>query len=103
MKCEDIINKEQLACLGAVQKINNELHDKEGWNKYSTLLSISICSYFYAVTIKLNSADTEIDLFNSSNNDTRIFYEKSNKYEEWYSFLKRRFREIKSEINSVKL
>ena len=103
MKCKDTINEEQLKCLEAVQRINNELHDKEGWDNHNTLMSIAICSYFYFVTINLNSCDAEINLFNSSNDDSRIYYEKADKYEEWYSFLKRRFREVKSEINNIKL
>lgn len=103
MKTNIDISEDQLKCLKAVQKINNELHDKEGWENHNTLLSISICSYFYAVTINLNSCNTEITLFNSNNDDTRIFYEKADKYEEWYTFLKRKFREIKTEIETIKL
>lgn len=44
----------------------------------------------------------EITLYNSENND-RIYYEKSDKYETFYKYIKRKFIEIKEEIYSVKL
>jgi hypothetical protein len=44
----------------------------------------------------------EIQIYHSEDND-RIFYEKSNKYETYYKFIKRKFIEIKKEINSIKL
>lgn len=96
------ISEEQEECLKAIQKINNEMHDKEGWDDHDTLLSMCICSFYYAIVLNVNKANTEITLFSSSNDD-RIFYEKSNKYEEWYSFIKRKYGEVKDILNNIKL
>lgn len=103
MKCKDTISEEQLECLKAVQKINNEMYDKGHWSDHNTLLSMTICSYSYFVTLNINSCNTEINLFNSSEEENRIYYEKSDKYESWYKFLKRKFRDIKFEIENIKL
>jgi hypothetical protein len=89
MKTKDTISNEQLDCLKAVQKINNEMHEKEGYDNHNSLLSMQICSYHFGVKLYLNTCDTEISLYNSSENDERIYYEKADKYETWYSFLKR--------------
>lgn len=103
MKTKDSISTEQLGCIEAVQKINNEMHDKEGWENHSTFLSIGICSYHFIVKLYLNNCNAEIVLYSSEEEEGRIYYEKADKYEEWYSFLKRRFRECKKEISSIKL
>lgn len=102
MKCKDNLSEDQFECLKAVQKINNEMHDKEGWESHNTLLSMNICSYQFSVTLNIDKANTEILLY-SSNNCDRIYYNKSNKYEEWYSFLKRKYRDLKDIINKIKL
>jgi hypothetical protein len=44
----------------------------------------------------------EINLYHSEN-DNRIYYEKSDKYETFYTFIKRQFREVKNQLNSIKL
>jgi len=44
----------------------------------------------------------EITIYHSEN-DERIFYEKGNRYETFYKYIKRKFMEIKNEIYSIKL
>lgn len=102
MKVKDDLSIEQQKCIEAVQRINNEMHDKEGWENHNTLLSVTICGFQYAVDMYIDKANAEINLFNSEN-DNRIFYEKSNKYEEWYTYLKRMYREAKTILNDIKL
>lgn len=102
MKTNDYLSEKQLGALKAVQRINNEMHDKVGWEYHDTLLSISICSYYFFITLNINKANAEIVIYNSEEDD-RLYYEKSDKYEEWYSYIKRKFRDIKSEINNIKL
>jgi len=104
MKVRDYLSEEQEKCLKAIQKINNEQHDKVGWEDHGDLLSMTICSYHFVITLNINHNlfDAEVNLYNSGNDD-RIYYEKSDKYEEWYSFIKRKFREVKSELNNIKL
>lgn len=102
MKTKDILSIEQQKCVEAVQRINNKMHDKEGWQNHDTLLDISICGFHYAVDMYIGKANVKINLFNSGN-DNRIFYEKSNKYEEWYTYLKRMYREAKTILNDIKL
>ena len=102
MKTAQALSEEQHNCIGAVQRINNEMHDKEGWENHDTLLSVCMCGYYFFVTLNINKANAEITLFNSSNDD-RIYYEKSDKYEEFYSYLKRKYRETKDIISEIKL
>jgi hypothetical protein len=102
MKVKDFLSEKQLQCLKAVQKINNEMYNKEGWRSHDTLLNITICSWYFAVSININKANTEIQLFNSEQDD-RIYYELSDKYEEFYSYLKRKYREAKEIVNDIKL
>ena len=102
MKIKDSLTEKQLQCLEAVQRINNEMHDKEGWEGHDTLLSITICSWHFFVVINVNKANAEIQLYNSEQDD-RIYYEASDKYEEFYSHLKRKYREAKETLNNIKL
>jgi hypothetical protein len=102
MKVEKAISVDQMACLEAVQRLNNELHDKFGWdNPDLPIISMRIARYHYEVSITLYNS-LEIVLFNSSEND-RIYYEKPDKYENFYPYLKRKFRETKQYINQIKL
>jgi len=101
-KAKDNLSEEQIGAINAVQRINNELYDKFGFNVdwEHPLLSCTISSYYMSIEININ--EITLPLYNSSNND-RIYYEKSNKYEEWYSYIKRKFREIKQLLDSLKL
>jgi hypothetical protein len=103
MKCADSLGAKQKECLGAVQKINNELHDKLGWDRHDIYLSIEICSFHYNVKLYLDRYDSIITLFNSGNSDERIYYEKSDKYESFYKFLKRKCRETLKNLNTFKI
>lgn len=49
-----------------------------------------------------NNILPDITLYNSEDND-RILYEKKNKYETFYKLIKRKFLEVKEEIQVVKL
>jgi len=99
---ENYISDKQSGALKAIQKINNEMHDKEGWRNHDTLLSINICSFRFFITLNVNKVNAEFLLYDSDQDD-RIYYEKSGKYEEWYSYIKRKFREIKWNLDSIKL
>ena len=101
MKSKEDLSEKQLNAIRAVQKINNEIHDKFEWdNPNLPYISITICSYMIGITINVNNV--EFNIYNSEQDD-RIYYEKSNKYEEWYSFIKRKFRKLKKEIELTKL
>ena len=99
-KTNKSLTDKQKGALEAIHKINNEMYDKVGWENHNVLLSIDICSWYFLVYIE--STNFKINLYNSEQDD-RIYYEKSDKYEEWYSFLKRKFREIKQELQHIKL
>jgi hypothetical protein len=102
-KVKDYLSEEQLKTIQAVQKLNNELYDKYGWENHIDLFSITISSYYFFISFNINTNHiVEIPIYNSENED-RIFYEKSNKYEEWYSYIKRKFREIKEGLNNIKI
>lgn len=106
----------QKEALDAVEKINEELYkkyskkDSKNFNYDSLdrmpILGVTFAGVYMFITINIPATDScvmpEITIYNSENND-RIYYEKGNKYETFYKFIKRKFREIKEEFNSVKL
>lgn len=107
---------DQKEAYDAVEKINDELYkkyskkDPENFN-YDSLFKMPIVGITFAgvymlITLSIPSSDVcsipEITLYNSEDND-RVFYEKSNKYETYYKFIKRKFIEVKEEIYSIKL
>lgn len=98
---------EQELAFNAVQKINEELHlkykSKEDFcpalcvvfSNSHTFISLSIPSYF-------ELSIPEIPIY-SSINDDRIYYEKSDKYESFYKFIKRKFKLIRTEIYNTRI
>lgn len=99
-----------------VVKINAELYKKyskpnnKNFN-YNSLYSMPILGVVFAneyifITLNIPSTKTciipEITLYNSISDD-RIYYEKSDKYESFYKYIKRKFIEVKEEIYSIKL
>jgi hypothetical protein len=106
---------EQQEAFDAVEKINEELFEKydklnivdnyKDWISAMPILSITFAGMYMFISLSIPSVKNimpEIQIYNSEDND-RIFYEKSNKYETYYKFIKRKFIEIKKEINSIKL
>lgn len=98
-----ISSTEREEIIAAVDKINEELYIK--YNKLNMLEYTPIVSYAFggvysnisiSIASKLNLPEISIWF---SEQDDRIFYEKSNKYEAFYSYIKRKFRLIKNEIN----
>lgn len=109
------MNSEQKEAFEAVEKINEELYkkyskkDPKNFNYDSLdlmpILGITFEGVYMSITLSIPSKNQilpEITIYRSEDND-RIFYEKSNKYETFYKFIKRKFIEIKEEIYSVKL
>lgn len=110
------MTQEQKEAFIAVQKINEELSIKytklnnkdiyKDWLSLTPILSITIADSMTFINLSipydLNCEIPEFNIYSSENND-RIFYEKGNKYESFYKFIKRKFLEIKEVINSVKL
>lgn len=102
MKTSKDLTEEQKQALSAVQKLNNKLHDKLGWDNNSVFISIEIISFHFIINIYIG--DSKIRIYSSANPEKeRIYYETSDKYEEFYSFIRRRFREIKEDFNNLKL
>ena len=110
------MTQDQKDAMEAVERINGELFKKYNrldendvytdWIAKMPILSVTIADNYLFIAMSIPSSDTcdlpEINLYNSENND-RIFYEKSNRYETFYKYIKRKFIEIKEEIYSVKL
>jgi hypothetical protein len=105
-----MMTQEQKEAFKAVQKINEELYLKYFKNNdidNVPILNIAFANQMIFIGLSIPSSRIDLDipeihLYNSVNND-RIFYEKSNKYETFYKFIKRKFIEIKEEIYKVKL
>lgn len=107
---------DQQAAFDAVEKINEELFKKydrkneedryKDWLAVMPVVSITIADVYMFIGLTIPSTNTcqlpEIILYNSENDD-RIYYEKSDKYESFYKFIKRKFIEVKKEIYAIKL
>ncbi len=101
MKTLEDLNEIQKEALSAVQKLNNEMHDKFEWNNPNLpIFSITIAGFYTFISLYI--AEHEIKLFNSENND-RIYYEKSDKYESFYVYLKRKYRNYKESLDKIKI
>lgn len=101
MKVIESLNEKQKEALEAVQKLNNEMHDKFGWdNPLLPIFSISIAGFYTFISLWIG--EHEIKLYNSEEDD-RIYYEKSDKYESFYTYLKRKFRVYKSNLEDIKI
>jgi hypothetical protein len=110
------MTQEQTEAFDAVERINDELFKKynkldekdafKDWIAKMPILSVTVAGNYLFIGLSIPSSAVcvlpEITIYSSENND-RVFYEKSNKYETFYKFIKRKFIEIKEEIYSVKL
>jgi len=110
------MSEEQKQAFDAVDKINQELFNKyskknpKNFNRDSLdkmpIVSICFAGCYMFINLTIPHTDKchipEIVIYHSENND-RIYYEKGDKYETFYKFIKRKFIEIKEEIYSVKL
>jgi hypothetical protein len=110
------MTQEQTEAFDAVERINDELFKKynkldekdafKDWIAKMPILSVTVAGNYLFIGLSIPSSGVcvlpEITIYSSENND-RVFYEKSNKYETFYKFIKRKFIEIKEEIYSVKL
>jgi len=82
----------------AVDKINDELTDKA---IFDIQFSFTFSGSYAFIGISLLNGE-EFNIYNSEDND-RTYYEKSDSYESFYDLIKRRFLEIKRELNKIKL
>lgn len=110
------MTKDQQEAFDAVDKINEELYNKYSKKdpnnfNYDSLdrlpiVSITIAGVYMFIGLSIPSRNNcdipEFNLYHSENND-RIYYEKSNTYESYYKYIKRKFREIKSELENIKI
>jgi hypothetical protein len=110
------MTEEQKEAFEAVNKINEELFKKynkknendiyKDWLAVMPIVSITFASGYILIELTIPSTNTcqlpEFVIYNSEDND-RIYYEKSDKYESFYKFIKRKFIEIKQEICNIKL
>lgn len=100
---------EQTEAFEAVEKINDELFNKYHKQKnidnmpvVSITFSGSDMSIYLIIPLINYYPCLEIPIYDSDDDD-RNYYEKSNKNESFYKFIKRKFIEIKGCINEVKL
>lgn len=98
------MTNEQKEAFDAVNKINDELYKKYGKKDTLPMLSISLANEMFFISLCIPSEIylPEIQLYHSVNDD-RIYYEKSDKYETFYKLIKRKFLQVKSELNAIKL
>jgi len=59
------------------------MYDKDHWSNHKYFFSITISSCYFFITFNLNTklGSVEIPIYNSNEEDDRVFYDKSNKYE----------------------
>lgn len=86
----------------AIDKINDALKKKYHQTGMFVALSITKCVSHISVDVSIDNVSLELYCSDYDLTD-RIYYEKSDTEETAYKFLKRRFRELKEEIYSVKI
>lgn len=90
MKVKDAISEKQMEAILAVQKLNNELHDKYGWDSGSLpIISITLASYMMFISVSLGGGQ-EINLYNSEDED-RIYintHKKTQCFQTWDELIK---------------
>lgn len=100
------MTEEQKEALDAVNKINDKLvgeYSECDNLEMVPMLSITFVDVYFFISISIPDEfnGQEIKLFNSENND-RVFYEKTNEYETIYDTITRRFLQIKKQIRNIK-
>lgn len=101
------MTNEEKTALDAVEKINEELEliYKDNYDKLPRI-SFKTSSDLFSISLFIPSNGhltiPEFELYNSWDDD-RNYNENTNTYETYYKLIKRKFVEIKKEINSVKL
>jgi len=100
------MSEEQKEALDVVENINEKLfikYDKDNNLDYLPVFSIIISDYCFSVSLSIpdDYESQEIKIFNSENND-RIYYEKTDTNETFENLFQRKFSEIKKEIFDIK-
>jgi len=92
--------------IAAVDRINEELYNK-AVKKDKIMETLPQLGYVFYPSVNLISLSIpgeydahEFNLYCSENHD-RKYYEKSDKYETFYSFIKRRWRDIKKNLDKI--
>lgn len=101
------LTDEQQEAIIACEKLNEKLFTKYeliSKEEERPILSVNIYDYGCIVNISIphDFGLINIELFNSENND-REFIEPINDYEPLYSYLIKKFNELKKIINNIKL
>ena len=61
MKVGETLNEKQKEALEAVQRINNELHDKFGWNNPNLpVVSITIAGFYTFINVSILEQDIRV-------------------------------------------
>jgi hypothetical protein len=101
------MTKEQVEALKAVEKINYKLYslyEKDNKLDCQPIVTILLADMYFSISITIPDEfnPQEILLYNSENND-RIYYESTDKYETFPKLIERKFNEVKSELNKINL
>ena len=94
------MNNLQKEAIKAVETINDELLDNWEDENNIPILSVVLANDYCFVGISFGS--NELNLFNSEDND-KIYNEEDDTYELMYDYIKRKFKELKDEINSINI
>lgn len=97
----------QKEALDAVNKINDELFKKYRHKSFvGPQLHITFSGDMVFIGLSGSTSGSmclpEIGIY-VSHEDDRIYYEKSDKYETFYKYIKRKFNLIKEEIYAIKI
>lgn len=117
IKSTIINNPEHAEAFRAVEKINDELYEKyskkdpKNFDQDSLdkmpIVAITIGTAHMSIKLHIQPSRTmpplEIPIYHSFEEEDRIYYENSGKYESFYKFIKRKFRAIKEELYAIKI
>lgn len=101
-----------LDLLAVVEKLNDEMADKMGdWRLVESAPTISLTIVppskkwgiigFVAINLTIETGQ-EFQLYNSVDDD-RAYYEKSDTYESWYKYIKRKWKQQRESYVNIKL
>lgn len=89
--------------LKSVDKLNQEIYDKYG-DLYDFIINFEVDIVDYFCVVKFNYfsefINVEITLWNSED-DSRPYDEKTDQYEDFYTFFKRRLKEVTNELYGI--
>lgn len=87
-----------------VRKVNQKFYKKYGWQSHPRVSLTVLETHMLTFRIDIHIYGQSLHIYDSYEGiNGPLYYEKSDKYETYFAFIKRRFLEIKEELNQIKI